>query len=130
MKHSQKIGFLLALMMVAFCFLPLVVIESKQIVVTGFDSSGTYYGKPGIVMSVFCGICALLFLVPKIWAKRTNVFIAAFALAWVIRNYFILSACQAGECPQKQVGLFLLLGASVTMMLMALLPKIELPTKN
>ena len=130
MKNSQTIGFVLAILLVLLHFLPLTYIESKQITVTGFSSAGTHYGKPGIVMSIFAGVAAILFLINKIWAKRTNVFIAAFALAWTIRNYFISSACFAGECPQKQVGLFLLVGASVAMMVMALLPKIDLPTKN
>lgn len=125
MKYAQTIGFIAALFAIGTCFMPWIFIESKSITVTGFASTGTNFGKPGLFIVYTCSVAAILFLIPKIWAKRINVFIAAFAMCWAIRNYLILSACFGGECPQKRTGLFLLLAATIVVMVMALLPKMK-----
>ena len=78
---------------------------------------------------VLSSVCLLFFAVPKIWAKRTNVFIAALNLAWAIRNYLLLGSCLLGECPEKKAGLYLLLVAAGIIQLMALLPKINIEPK-
>ena len=126
MKYSQQTGFILAILVIAVCWMPWVTIESKSIVINGFHAEGTRFGKPGIMVAFFSAIAAILFLVPKIWAKRINVFIAAFAFAWTLRNYLILSTCFGGECPQKQVGLYLMVLLSGLMLLMSFLPKIKI----
>jgi len=126
MKYSQQIGMVLALAIIAACWMPWVYIESKDIWVDGFHAKGTNFGRPGLFIAYTAGISFLLFLVNKIWAKRINVFIGSFAFAWSIRNYLILSACFAGECPQKQVGLYLMVVLSAIMMVMSFLPKIKL----
>jgi hypothetical protein len=93
MKHSQLIGIVAVLALIGICFMPWTVIASKQIIVTGFASEGTNFGKPGYLNVVFSSLCLLFFALPKIWAKRTNVFIAAINLAWAFRNYIVLSSC-------------------------------------
>jgi hypothetical protein len=79
---------------------------------------------------VIAGICTILFLVPKIWAKRVNVIIAAIGLAWALRNYLLVGTCSMGECPQKKIGLYLLLFFSIGMLLMSFLPRVPLNTKK
>lgn len=128
MKHSQLIGIVAVLALLGICFMPWTVIESKNIVVTGFASAGTSYGKPGYMNVILSMVSLLLFAIPKIWAKRTNVFVAAINLAWAFRNYLILSGCMLGECPQKKPGLYLLLLAAAIIQVMALLPKIKVET--
>lgn len=108
--------------------MPWTVIESKNIVVTGFASEGTSYGKPGYMNVILSMVSLLLFAIPKIWAKRTNVFVAAINLAWAFRNYLVLSGCMLGECPEKKPGLYLLLLAAAVIQVMALLPKINVET--
>lgn len=127
MKNSQVIGFIMVIIVIASCFFPWVFIESKQINVTGLNAVGTSFGKPGKMIIYLAAISSLLFLINKIWAKRINVFVTAFCFAWSIRNYLILSACFAGECPEKKLALFVLVIASATMMLMSFLPKIKIP---
>ena len=79
----------------------------------------------GIALYIFFTVIAfILFLIPKLWAKRMNLFIAALNLAWTIRNFFVVSSCFAGECPQKQFGLFAVIVLSVGVLAMAMLPKI------
>lgn len=130
MKYAQTVGFLASLIAIGACFFPWVAIGDTRLIVTGLNSSGTHFGKPGLFIIYTCSIAAILFLIPSIWAKRINVFIAAFAICWAIRNYLILSACYGGECPQKQTGLFILLAATILVMVMALLPKISIGNKH
>jgi hypothetical protein len=71
-------------------------------------------------------IAAVFFLLPYEMAKRSNVFFCAVNLAWALRNFILLSICQAGECPEKQTGLYLYLVASIIIMICALFPDIKL----
>ncbi len=126
MKYSQIIGFLLALIVLGTCFFPWVFIESKQLTISGFHTEGTNFGRPALFIFFTAGLSAILFLLQQIWAKRLNVFITTFCFAWSISKYLMLSACYAGECPEKQIALFILVIASAIMMLMSFLPKINI----
>lgn len=97
MKHSQTIGIIATLALVAICFLPWSYIASRQITITGFQAVGTNFGKPGLFTVILSGIMLVMFAVPAIWSKRTNVFIAALNLAWAFRNYLMISTCLTGE---------------------------------
>jgi hypothetical protein len=66
-----------------------------------------------------------LFLIPAIWAKRTNIFIGAIVFTWSLRNYILVSTCLMGECPVKQPALYTLVIASGVVMVMSLLPKLN-----
>jgi len=122
MKHSQLIGIIAVFALIGICFMPWTFIVSQNITVTGFSSAGTSFGKPGYLNVVLSVVCLIFFSIPKIWAKRTNVFIAAINLAWAFRNYLLLSGCLLGECPEKKAGLYLLLLAAGIIQVMALLP--------
>lgn len=130
MKYSQVIGIIAVVAMAALCFMPWTYIASRQITVTGMHAEGTNFGRPGL-FHLFLGTVAIaMFLIPRIWSKRTNVFVAALNLAWAFRNYLLLSSCMMGECPEKKPALYLLLLAAVIIQLMALLPKVTLPSNK
>lgn len=123
MRYSTWIGVGSVLLLALACTMPWVLIPSKQLVISGIDASGTRYGKPGY-LHLLLGFFYLLFtLVPAVWAKRANLLVVAFNLAWTIRNFLILSLCRGGECPQRLSGLYLLAIASILMLIAALLPK-------
>lgn len=123
MRYSTWIGVGSVLLLALACTMPWVLIPSKQLVISGIDASGTRYGKPGY-LHLLLGFFYLLFtLVPAVWAKRANLLVVAFNLAWTIRNFLILSLCRGGECPQRLAGLHLLAIASILMLIAALLPK-------
>ncbi len=130
MKHSQTIGILAFLALVAVCFMPWTYIASRELTITGFFAEGTRFGKPGLLHMIFGGIMLLFFLIPKVWAKRVNVFIGIFNFSWSIRNYLLLTTCLAGECPEKKLGIYLVVALSFIMMIMGFLPKMELPAKK
>jgi len=47
LREMKWIGTLGALVLIVSCFFPWVFIESKNITVTGIESAGTSFGKPG-----------------------------------------------------------------------------------
>ena len=123
-------GILAVLTLIAACFIPWVYIESKLITVTGVATDGTNFGKPGYFHFIFAFLFIICTFIPRIGAKRANLLVTGLNLAWAIRNYFVITACAGGDCPEKQAGLWLALIASVVMMLSALFPDIELPAEK
>ncbi len=123
MKYSNQIGALSSLLVILSCFLTWVIIPVSEIPVTGFQTEGTGFGKPGIVNVFMSTISLVLFLIPRIWAKRANLFFAAFNLAWAFRNFILVSTCHGGDCPTRKAGLILLMAASLLQMVMAALPR-------
>ncbi|HSU29162.1 MAG TPA: hypothetical protein VLJ68_12330 [Chitinophagaceae bacterium] len=129
-RYMKWIGVAAVAVMVFACFIPWLQIPSRQIEISGFHSAGTNYGKPG-VFHLFMSFFFLVFsLTPRIWAKRANLGIVAINFAWAVRNYFALSACEAGECPEKKAGLYLMMIASLLMLVAALFPDMKLPEKK
>ncbi|MBI2282416.1 MAG: hypothetical protein HYU71_01760 [Bacteroidetes bacterium] len=129
MKHSQTIGIIATLALVAICFLPWSYIASRQITITGFQAVGTHFGKPGLLTVILSGVMLVMFAVPAIWSKRTNVLIAALNLAWSFRNYLMISTCLMGECPEKKPALYAQVALSAVILLMTLLPRLDLKGK-
>jgi hypothetical protein len=130
MKHSQTIGILAVIVLAVLCFFPWIHIPGREITVTGFSSEGTRFGKPGLFHMVFSVLMLICFLLPAIWAKRTNVFLAALNLAWSFRNYLLLSACFMGECPEKKPALYGIVLLALLIQVMSLLPKVKLPAQK
>lgn len=130
MKYSNYIGFAGAIILIIASVIPWVYIESKDILVTGVQTAGTNYGKPALMNLIMGGLAFLFFYLPKIWAKRTNIFCCAFNMAWAVRNFIVVSACYAGECPIKQTGIYLLLVASIIMLAAAVFPDLKLKKED
>jgi len=124
------IGILAALALIIACFFPWVFIETKNITVTGIESTGTSFGKPGYFHFFLAAFYILFTLIPRVWAKRWNLLIVALNIAWAARNYFIISSCSGGECPEKKAGLYIVLISSIGMLVAALLPKTEMSPGN
>ena len=130
MRWMKWTGIVAAVLLVISCFLTWVVIVSRNIIVTGVNAGGTNYGKPGYFNLLMTLFFLAFTLTPKIWAKRINLLVTAMNLAWAVRNYFIISACSAGDCPEKHTGIFLLLLASVLMLVSSLFPDLKLPEQK
>jgi hypothetical protein len=130
MRYMKWIGLLAVILLIGSCFLPWVIIHSKNIVVSGVDAAGTNFGKPGYAHFVLSFFFIIFHFIPKIWAKRSNLLIVALNIAWAVRNYFIISMCREGECPEKQTGLWLVMIASALMLFAALFPDMRLKGEN
>lgn len=129
MKYSQTIGIVACLIVLICSYLPWSIVVSEHITISGFDTKGTRFGRPGLFLDFFTVLSLLLFAIPAIWAKRTNIFIGAIVFTWSIRNYILVSTCLMGECPVKQPALYVLVGASLVVMIMTLLPTINTSKK-
>lgn len=127
-KYPKWIGLLGILLIVIACFVPWVYIKSKQLIISGFYTIGTHFGKPGILHIFLASIATIAFCINKLWAKRTNILICAIHIAVAIKNYILITSCFAGECPEKKIGIFLIIIGSVIMMLAALFS--DAPIKN
>ena len=126
MRWMKWTGLAASVLLIISCFSTWVVIDSKNIAVSGVDATGTNFGKPGYFNFLFTFFFILFTLIPRIWAKRTNLLISALNFSWALRNYFIISACRGGECPEKQTSIYLMLIASLLMLASALFPDIKL----
>ena len=121
----MRVKFVLSLLAVGVlvfaCFLPWMTIESKNLTISGINTKGTVYGKPGYFHFFWASGYMLFLLINKVWATRVAVGMAAFNIAWALRNFLLLPACQMGDCPEREEGLYLLLGVSLLMFLFPLL---------
>ncbi len=98
----------------------------KNITITGLSAPGTMFGKPGLMHFILGVPLIIFFLIPKIWAKRINVFTAAINLAWSFRNYILLTTCFMGECPEKKFGLIVELALCSFILTITLFPRIKI----
>lgn len=130
MKYSMWIGVLGIILLMIACCIAWVYIPSKNITISGFYAEGTNFGKPGLLHFILSIFILIGFIVPKIWIKRTNIFLCAINLAFAIRNYILITTCFAGECPEKKPGIFLILISSIIIMIAALFPNISIKTKK
>ena len=129
-KLMKWMGVAAAITLVVSCFLDWVIIESKNIVVSGIDTTGTNYGKPAYLHFVFTAFFLAFTFIQKIWTKRFNLLVVAINLAWAVRNYFLVTTCAAGECPISQIGLWLMLVSSIIMLIASLFPDINLSSQK
>jgi hypothetical protein len=126
MRYMKWIGLLAVTLLIVSCFTPWVIIPSKDIIVSGVDATGTNFGKPGYTHFLMSFFFIVFHFIPKVWAKRWNLLVVALNIAWAVRNYFIITMCREGDCPEKQTGLYLVIIACVLMLVAALFPDIEL----
>ena len=127
MRWIKWAGVAAAIILIISCFIPWVIITSRQISITGMGAEGTNFGRPGYFHIIMAVLFIVLSFIPRVWAKRSNLLVVAMNFAWGVRNYFVLSRCEAGECPDKELGLYLALFGTCFMMLAALFPDMKLP---
>jgi hypothetical protein len=102
MKYSQWIGIAAALLLIAACFMPWAYFPDLGKIFTGFFSEKNIYGRPGKVLIFFSVVEILLFAVPRVWAKRANIFVTVLAIAFVIKSYILYTSCYGGYAPTKE----------------------------
>src|ERR1700739_3966602 len=109
LKLLHWIGIIACIAMIGCCFLPWTYYPDIDSTFTGFFSKGDYYGEPGVLLSILAAVSLICQLVPKVWAKRTNLFVCALALGYAIKTYWIYTSCYEGVCPDKRAGIFIML---------------------
>jgi hypothetical protein len=130
MRYIKWIGLAAALLLIISCFTPWVIVLSKNITISGIDGGGSNFGKPGYFNLLMAVFFIIFHFIPRVWAKRANLVVVALNTAWAVRNFFVLSFCRGGECPEKQTGLYLMLFASLLILVAGLFPDMKLPKKD
>ena len=129
MKYSQVIGIIASLSIIGICYMPWVFIPELDITlsgVNGYVNENLYLGKPIKFYLVFLFIMIIFFALPKIWAKRTNVFLGAIVLGYSIYNYLLFTLCREGACPEKEMGIYLLVVSALIVQFMTFFPKMTI----
>lgn len=130
MRWMKWISLLAAITVIISCYYPWLTVPAKGIVISGVSAEGTTYGKPGYFNFLLTGLYLVLTMVPQLWAKRMNIFVAALNFAWSIRNFILLSRCEAGDCPEHQTFFYVYFIASIVMMVGALFTSTGKPLKD
>ncbi|HEY4111612.1 hypothetical protein [Puia sp.] len=128
MKNSQWFGIAAVLLVVAACFMPWAYFPDLQKEFTGFFSELNRYGRPGELFVAFGVVEIVFFLIPRLWAKRANIFVSAVSFAWGIKSYILYTACYRGTCPDRRIGIYLILVGTLLVLVASLLP--NLPVKE
>lgn len=130
LKILHWVGIAACILMIVSCFLPWAYYPVINETFTGFNAkifpNGTYYGKPGHTIVVMGVIIIALMLIPKIWAKRTNLFLAGFLLAYVLSKCYIFTHSLFDGEVVKRAGVFLVGISASLIMLSSLFPDIQL----
>ena len=126
MRLSKWIGGVAAISLIIACFYPWVIIESKNLIIRGTNAESIRLGKPAFFHFLLLPFFLFFNFLPRIWAKRANLFVVALNMSLALRNYILITACQGGECPVKQTAVYLLIPASVIIMLTAFFPDMKM----
>ena len=122
-------GVAACIILIISCFVPWTYHADVGKTFNGFFSEQNQYGKPG-KMLVFFGLMILVFmLLPRVWAKRANLFLTAFLLAYAIKTYILFTSCYNAYCPDKRAGIYIMLFSTVFMLLGAIFPNMQLMAK-
>ncbi len=131
-----RFGFAACILLIISCFLPWTHYADSRIPTevqrsfTGFYSYENRYGKPGKLLVMIALITFVFMLLPKIWAKRANLFVAALGLGYAIKSYVLFTSCYNAYCPEKKAGLFLMMACVLILMAAALFPTLALKTEK
>jgi len=128
----HRIGLAACVLLVISCFLPWTYYADPHITTeaektfTGFFTFHNQYGKPGKLLSLIAVIVFSFMWLPKIWAKRANIFITALGVGYAVKTYILYTSCYNAYCPEKKLGLFVMMLAVVLMLLAAMFPDVKL----
>lgn len=125
-KYLKWLGLVAATTMVIACFLPWTFHADINKVFTGFFSENNTYGKPGKFLAAFAVLLAAGYITPRVWAKRIILFLAAVNFAYALKTFLIFSSCYGGYCPERKIGLWLMIISAVVMLVSAVFPDMKI----
>jgi hypothetical protein len=126
-KLIYRMGLIAGVALIVSCFLPWTYHADVAKNFTGFFSEGGNYGKPGRFLIFFTAVILVFMILPKIWAKRTNLFLGAILVAYAIKNYILYTSCYMAYCPEKKPGIYIMLISAVIILVAVAFPNMKLP---
>ena len=122
-RYSKWLGLGALAALLLACFLPWAFYADVDKAFTGFFSEGNVYGKPGKFLLIFGSITTLFIFLKNAWFKRAALLLGGLNVAYAIKNFLLFGACYRGYCPEKRVGLYLMLIATIVLFITTLLPE-------
>lgn len=129
-KTLHWIGLAACVALVVACFLPWAFYADLNETFTGMYSHENNYGRPGKLLILLTGIIFLFMLLPKIWAKRANLFLCALCVGYAIKSYVLFTSCYNAYCPEKKIGVYMMIISSLLMLVASIFPRLKLEPKN
>lgn len=117
-----------ALLLIGSAFLPWIHIDAINTTLTGYNDQGLSYGPRGRGHIYFGALILLLVLIGRNWSMLIAIVIAAVNLAFAGSHWYVYR-CSAGVCPEKLLGLYLVMGASLLLLLFLLFSPVR-PVKE
>ena len=125
-KILYWIGLAACVTLIIACFIPWTYYPDINKTFTGFFSEQNEYGKPGMFLVPLAIIIFIFMLLPKVWAKRSNLFIAALQVGYAIKTYILFTTCYNTYCPEKRTGIYLMLFSVIVIMIAAIFPYMKI----
>ncbi len=119
-------GLMACIILIISCFMPWTYHADLGKAFSGFYSFQNQYGKPGKLLVLLALLIFAGMILPKVWAKRANLFIAALQAGYAIKTFALFSSCYNTYCPEKKTGLYLMLISSAIILLSAVFPRLSL----
>ncbi|MBC7422480.1 MAG: hypothetical protein H7334_03390 [Ferruginibacter sp.] len=131
-----RVGLGACILLVVSCFMPWAyyadvhIPTEPQKIFTGFVTYQNQYGKPGKLLTLIAVVSFIFMMLPKIWAKRANLFIAALGVGYAIKTYILYTSCYNAYCPEKRAGIFIMIACTVFILVASAFPDIKLPEEK
>jgi hypothetical protein len=122
-RYSKWISLLAFALLVSACYLPWAYYADVDKHFNGFFSEKNIYGKPYKLLFFFAGFTTLSAFIRNSWLKRAALLVGGLNVAYAIKNFLLFGSCYRGYCPEKEIGLYLMLISSVVIFVMSFLPE-------
>jgi hypothetical protein len=129
-KITQRIGLIACIMLVIACFMPWAYYADINETFTGFYTYQNQYGKPGKFLTFIGVVAFVLMYLPKIWAKRTNLFVCALGVGYAVKSFILFTSCYNAYCPAKRAGIYLVLICTMIMLVSSMFPDLKMKEKK
>jgi hypothetical protein len=128
-KIIQYIAIISCIALVSICFIPWVHYNSINVTFTGFNvkrfATGVYYGRAGLIITIFTSLSLLLTLLPYTAPKRINMFVCALLFAYTIRTYVLFTGSLFEGEVVKFAGIYLIIILSLTLVICSVFPNLK-----
>ena len=122
-KYSPWIAAVAFALLVFACIMPWTYHEDLGKHFTGFYSEKNIYGKPGKFLTIAGALTVICAFTPIVWLKRVSLFLSAINVAYAVTAFIRFGACYDGYCPERKIGLFLMLISTIVLLITSMLPK-------
>ncbi len=128
-KIIQYIAIISCAALIATCFIPWVHYNSINTTFTGYNvtrfSTGVYYGRAGLIITIFTGLSLLLTILPYAVPKRINMFVCALLFAYSIRTYVLFTGSLFDGEVVKLSGIYLIVSLSLVILICSVFPNLK-----